>query len=200
MGFYVSHFAEHKVYMESFRTQTIRVVRLAYFENIRLDEVERALLENVLGSGNLNLSQLSKKLDEPKANVHRRIERLEEERILESQQIGRQRIVSINPAAVDKVRGALGIVPTARVLVLVSPQNASKLIDFFKPHEIYFLTTERNPNLDFENCTRRQNQNSYYVQGEAELLSDKHLPETPCGKRVLGKQHGQKKKTNRNAL
>lgn len=130
------------------------MVKLSYFESIRLDEVERALLENVLGSGNLNLSQLSKKLDEPKANVHRRIERLEEERILESQQVGRQRVVSINPAAVDRVRGALGIVPSARVLVLVSAENASKVIDFFKPHEIYFLTTERDRNLDFENCTR----------------------------------------------
>jgi DNA-binding Lrp family transcriptional regulator len=121
---------------------------------LRLDEVEKALLENVLGSGNLNVSQLSKKLDEPKANVHRRIERLEEERIIESQQVGRQRIVSINPAAVDKVRGVLGIVPSARVLVLVSQEHALKIIDFFKPHEIYFLTTKPDLNLDFENVKR----------------------------------------------
>lgn len=126
----------------------------SYFENLRLDEVEKALLENVLGSGNLNVSQLSKKLDEPKANVHRRIERLEEERILESQQVGRQRIVSINPAAVDKVRGVLGIVPSARLLVLVSREHALKIIDFFKPHEIYFLTTKPDLNLDFENVKR----------------------------------------------
>jgi len=119
-----------------------------------LDDVEKALLENVLGSGNLNLSQLSKKLEEPKANVHRRIERLEEEKILESQQVGRQRIVSINPAAVDRVRGALGLVPSARVLVLVSIENASKVIDFFKPHEIYFLTTEKAHKLDIGNCTK----------------------------------------------
>lgn len=123
-------------------------------ENLRLDEVEKALLENVLGSGNLNVSQLSKKLDEPKTNVHRRIERLEEERIIESQQIGRQRIISISPAAVDKVRGVLGIVPSARVLVLVSQEHAMKIIDFFKPHEIYFLTTKPDINLDFANVNR----------------------------------------------
>jgi DNA-binding Lrp family transcriptional regulator len=121
---------------------------------MRLDEVEKALLENVLQSGNLNVSQLSKKLDEPKANVHRRIERLEEERIIESQQMGRQRIVSINPAAVDKVRGVLGIVPSARVLILVSQEHASKIIDFFKPHEIYFLTTNPDASLGFENVNR----------------------------------------------
>jgi DNA-binding Lrp family transcriptional regulator len=126
----------------------------SYLENLRLDEVEKALLENVLGSGNLNVSQLSKKLDEPKANVHRRIERLEEERILESQQVGRQRIVSINPAAVDKVRGVLGIVPSARVLVLVSQEHALKMINFFKPHEIYFLTTKPDLNLNFENVKK----------------------------------------------
>lgn len=130
------------------------MTQFSYLENLRLDEVEKALLENVLGSGNLNVSQLSKKLDEPKANVHRRIERLEEERIIESQQIGRQRIVSINPAAVDRVRGALGIVPSARVLVLVSQEHALKIIDFFKPHEIYFLTTKTDLNLDYENVKR----------------------------------------------
>jgi DNA-binding MarR family transcriptional regulator len=123
-------------------------------ENVRLDDVEKALLENVLQSGNLNLSQLSKKLDQPKANVHRRIERLEEERIIESQQMGRQRIISINPAAVDKVRGVLGIVPSARVLILVSQEHASKVIEFFKPHEIYFLTTDPDLNVGFENVKR----------------------------------------------
>jgi DNA-binding MarR family transcriptional regulator len=125
-----------------------------YSENLRLDEVERALLENVLHTGNLNLSQLSRKLDEPKANVHRRIERLEEERIIESQQIGRQRIISITPAAVDKVRGVLGIVPSARVLVLISQEHALKIIDFFKPHEIYFLTTNCEADLKFENVKK----------------------------------------------
>jgi DNA-binding MarR family transcriptional regulator len=125
-----------------------------YSENLRLDEVERALLENVLHTGNLNLSQLSRKLDEPKANVHRRIERLEEERIIESQQMGRQRIISITPAAVDKVRGVLGIVPSARVLVLISQEHALKIIDFFKPHEIYFLTTNCEADLKFENVKK----------------------------------------------
>ena len=125
-----------------------------YSENLRLDDVERALLENVLHTGNLNVSQLSKKLDEPKANVHRRIERLEEERIIESQQIGRQRIISITPAAVDKVRGILGIVPSARVLVLVSQEHAPKIIDFFKPHETYFLTTNAEASLNLENVRK----------------------------------------------
>lgn len=118
---------------------------------MRLDELERALLENILQFRNLNLSQLSKRLGEPKANVHRRIKRLEEERIIESQQIGRQRILSVNPAAVDKVRGFLGIVPSARVLILVSKEHASKIIDYFKPHEIYFLTTNPDIDLNFEN-------------------------------------------------
>jgi len=123
---------------------------VSHLDNLRLDDVEKALLENVLNSGNLNLSQISKKIDEPKANVHRRIERLEDERIIESQLVGRQRVVSINPAAVDKVRGALGIVPSARVLVVVSQEHALKIIDFFKPHEIYFLTTNPDLNLRFE--------------------------------------------------
>jgi DNA-binding Lrp family transcriptional regulator len=127
---------------------------LSYLDTLRLDEVEKALLENVLGSANLNLSQLSKRLDEPKANVHRRIERLEDRRIIESQLVGRQRLISINPAAVDKVRGALGIVPSARVLVMVSQEQALKIIDFFKPHEIYYLTTNPDSNLEFENVTK----------------------------------------------
>jgi DNA-binding Lrp family transcriptional regulator len=127
---------------------------MSHLDSLRLDEVEKALLENVLNSGNLNLSQISKKLDEPKANVHRRIERLEDERIIESQLVGRQRVVSINPAAVDRVRGALGIVPSARVLVMVSQEHALKIIDFFKPHEIYFLTTNPDSNLNFENVKK----------------------------------------------
>jgi len=119
--------------------------------NIKLDEVERALLEHLIQFKEMNLSQLSRKLNEPKANVHRRVERLEDERIIESQQIGRQRVLSINPSAVDVVRGALGVVPTARVLVLVSEEHVAKIIDYFKPHEIFFLTTNSNINLQFKN-------------------------------------------------
>jgi len=123
-------------------------------DNIRFDEVERALLEQLLQCREMNLSQLSRKLSEPKANVHRRIKRLEQERIIESQQIGRQRILSINPAAVDKVRGSLGIVPSARVLVLVSTEHATKIVQFFKPHEIFFLTTSPGIDLQIENVKR----------------------------------------------
>jgi len=122
--------------------------------NMRFDELERALLENILQFRDMNLSKLSKKLGEPKANVYRRIERLEEERIIESQRIGRQRILSINPVAVDKVRGALGIVPSARVLILVSKEYALKIMEFFKPHETYFLTTNPDVDLGFENVKR----------------------------------------------
>jgi DNA-binding Lrp family transcriptional regulator len=120
-------------------------------ENIKLDELERELLENLLHFKEMNLSQLSKKMSEPKANVHRRIERLENERIIHSQQVGRQRILSINPAAADVVRGVLGVVPSARVLVLVSNQYAEKIIDYFKPHEVFFLTTNPNIELQLEN-------------------------------------------------
>jgi len=127
---------------------------LSYHENVRLDELERTLLENILHFRDLNVSKLSKKLGEPKANVHRRIKRLEEERIIESQQIGRQRILSVNPAAVDKVRGILGIVPSARVLLLVSKRHALKIINYFKPHGIYFLTTDPDIDLNFENVKR----------------------------------------------
>lgn len=123
-------------------------------DSIKFDEVERALLEHLLQCREINLSQLSRKLSEPKANVHRRIERLEEKKIIESQQIGRQRILSINPAAADKVRGALGIVPSARVLVLVSAKHAAKIIEFLKPHEIFFLTTSSDINLQIENVKR----------------------------------------------
>lgn len=126
----------------------------SFSENVRLDELEKALLENILQFRDLNVSQLSKKLGKPKANVHRRIERLEEERIIESQYIGRQRILSINPATIDKVRGVLGIVPSARVLILVSKEHALKIIDFFKPHEIYFLIINPAINLNFENAKR----------------------------------------------
>jgi len=126
----------------------------SHSDNIKLDEVERALLEQLLQCREMNLSQLSRKLSEPKTNVHRRIERLEEERIIESQQIGRQRILSINPAAVDKVRGSLGIVPSARVLVLVATEHATKIIQFFKPHEIFFLTTSPKIDLKIENVKR----------------------------------------------
>lgn len=123
-------------------------------DNIKLDGVERALLQQLLQCRDMNLSQLSRKLSEPKANVHRRIERLEEERIIESQQIGRQRILSINPAAVDKVRGSLGIVPSARVLVLVSTESAVRIVEFFKPHEVFFLTTSPDIDLQIENVKR----------------------------------------------
>lgn len=117
-------------------------------DGIKLDELEREMLEHLLQFKEMNLSQLSRKMSEPKANVHRRIERLENERIIQSQQVGRQRILSINPAAVDAVRGALGVVPSARVLVLVSKENAVKIIDYFKPHEVFFLTT--NPDVDLQ--------------------------------------------------
>jgi DNA-binding Lrp family transcriptional regulator len=117
-------------------------------DGIKLDELEREMLEHLLQFREMNLSQLSRKMSEPKANVHRRIERLENEKIIQSQQVGRQRILSINPAAVDVVRGALGVVPSARVLVLVSEEYASKIIDYFKPHEVFFLTT--NPVVDLK--------------------------------------------------
>lgn len=117
-------------------------------DGIKLDELEREMLEHLLQFKEMNLSQLSRELSEPKANVHRRIERLENERIIQSQQVGRQRILSINPAAVDAVRGALGVVPSARVLVLVSKEYAAKIIDYFKPHEVFFLTT--NPDVDLQ--------------------------------------------------
>lgn len=120
----------------------------ASLDGIKLDELEREMLEHLLQFKEMNLSQLSRKMSEPKANVHRRIERLENERIIQSQQVGRQRILSINPAAVDAVRGALGVVPSARVLVLVSKEYAVKIIDYFKPHEVFFLTT--NPDVDLQ--------------------------------------------------
>jgi len=123
----------------------------APLENIKLDGLERELLEHLLQFKEMNLSQLSRKMSEPKANVHRRIERLENERIIQSQQVGRQRILSINPAAVDAVRGALGVVPSARVLVLVSKEYAAKIIDYFKPHEVFFLTTNPDVDLQLEN-------------------------------------------------
>jgi DNA-binding MarR family transcriptional regulator len=109
------------------------------------------LLEHLLQFKEMNLSQLSKRMSEPKANVHRRIERLENEKIIRSQQVGRQRILSINPAAADVVREALGVVPSARVLVLVSKEHAMKIIDYFKPHEVFFLTTSPNIGLQLEN-------------------------------------------------
>lgn len=123
-------------------------------DGIKLDELEREMLEHLLQFKEMNLSQLSRELSEPKANVHRRIERLENERIIQSQQVGRQRILSINPAAVDVVRGALGVVPSARVLVLVSKEYAAKIIDYFKPHEVFFLTTNSDVDLQLENVKR----------------------------------------------
>jgi DNA-binding Lrp family transcriptional regulator len=123
-------------------------------DSIKLDEVEKALLEHLMQFKEMNLSELSRKLSEPKANIHRRVERLEHERIIESQQIGRQRVLSINPAAVDTVRGALGVVPAARVLVLVSEEHAAKIIDYFKPHEIFFLTTNPDADLRLEKVKR----------------------------------------------
>jgi DNA-binding Lrp family transcriptional regulator len=125
-----------------------RIGLFASSDGIKLDELEREMLEHLLQFKEMNLSQLSRELSEPKANVHRRIERLENERIIQSQQVGRQRILSINPAAVDAVRGALGVVPSARVLVLVSKEYAAKIIDYFKPHEVFFLTT--NPDVDLQ--------------------------------------------------
>jgi DNA-binding transcriptional ArsR family regulator len=127
-----------------------------YSDNIKLDEVEKALLENLIEFKEMNLSEISRRLSEPKANVHRRVERLEEERIIESQQVGRQRILSINPAAIDKVRGALGVVPALRVLVLVSKEYATKIIDHFKPHETFFLTTDPDAEVKLENVKRIQ--------------------------------------------
>lgn len=127
-----------------------------YSGNIKLDDVEKALLENLIEFKEMNLSELSRRLSEPKTNVHRRVERLEEERIIESQQIGRQRVLSINPAAIDKVRGVLGVVPASRVLVLVSKEHATKIMDYFKPHETFFLTTDADAELKLENVKRIQ--------------------------------------------
>jgi len=55
---------------------------------------------------------------------------------------------------VDKVRGVLGVVPSARILVLVSRSHAKELVEYFKPHEIVFLTTKRNLELKFENVRK----------------------------------------------
>lgn len=123
-------------------------------EDVRLDDLERALLERIFQSKEINVSQLSKKLGQPKANVHRRLERLEEEKIIKSHHLGRQRILSLDPSAVDKVRGVLGIVPSTRVLVLVSRSHAKELMEFVKPHETVFLTTKPNLELKFENVRK----------------------------------------------
>jgi len=146
---FVPLFPKHKVYKRQNLTYLKKGTNLfASPDGIKLDELEREMLEHLLQFKEMNLSQLSRKMSEPKANVHRRIERLENEKIIQSQQVGRQRILSINPAAVDVVRGALGVVPSARVLVLVSEEYASKIIDYFKPHEVFFLTT--NPAVDLK--------------------------------------------------
>ena len=122
--------------------------------DIQFDNLEKALLGHIFQSKEINVSQLSKELGQPKANVHRRIERLENERIIKSHHMGRQRILSLDPSAVDKVRGVLGVVPSARILVLVSRSHAKELVEYFKPHEIVFLTTKRNLELKFENVRK----------------------------------------------
>ena len=119
-----------------------------FSESHKFDDLERAVLQSILESREINISQISAKLGEPKANVHRRVQHLEDERIINSQYIGRQRLVSLNPAAIDRVRGAIGIVPAARVLALVSSRHAKDLFAYFKPHETIFLTTE--PEIELE--------------------------------------------------
>lgn len=149
-----------------------------YSDNIKLDDVERAMLENLIEFKEMNLSQLSRRLSEPKANIHRRVERLEEGRIIESQQIGRQRVLSINPAAIDKVRGTLGVVPDSRVLVLVSKEYATKVMEYFKPHETFFLTTDPDAELKLENVKRielPENLRACYERIHAFIREEKSL-------------------------
>ena len=126
----------------------------SYGVNAPFDELERVVLQNILESKEINISQLSEKIGESKANVYRRIEHLEDEQILKSRHLGRQRIVSINPAAIDDIRGALGIVPSGRVLALVAESHAKELIEYFKPHETILLTTKTDPEFNLSNVRR----------------------------------------------
>jgi DNA-binding Lrp family transcriptional regulator len=126
----------------------------SYGVNMPFDDLEKTVLQYILESKEINISQLSEKIGESKANVYRRIEHLEDEQILKSRHLGRQRIVSINPAAIDDVRGVLGIVPSGRVLVLVAESHAKELVEYFKPHETILLTTSPDLELDMPNVRR----------------------------------------------
>jgi len=126
----------------------------AYSGNAPFDDLEREVLQNILESKEINISQLSERIGEAKANVYRRIEHLEDEEIVRSRHLGRQRIVSINPSAIDDVRSALGIVPSGRVLALVAGSHAKELAEYFKPHEILLLTTKSDINIDIPNVRK----------------------------------------------
>jgi len=123
---------------------------------LQLDDLEKTALSKVLELKEVNISRLSEALGSPKANVFRRVERLEGMEILTSRYEGRQRMVSINPASADDVRTILGVVPSKRTLILVSDRSARKLVDYFRPDEVIFLTVEGlyanpDPNLGFSN-------------------------------------------------
>ncbi|MEM2904259.1 MAG: helix-turn-helix domain-containing protein [Candidatus Bathyarchaeia archaeon] len=109
---------------------------------LQLDDLEKTALSKILELKEVNVSRLSAAVGSPKANVFRRVERLEEMEILTSRYEGRQRMVSLNPASADDVRAILGIVPSKRTLILVSDRSAQKLIDYFKPDEVILLTVE----------------------------------------------------------
>ena len=126
----------------------------SYSGNAPFDDLEREVLQNILESKEINISQLSEKIGEAKANVFRRIEHLEDEEIVRSRHLGRQRIVSINPSAIDDVRSALGIVPSGRVLALVAGSHVKELVEYFKPHEIILLTTKSDLNIDVPNVRK----------------------------------------------
>ena len=112
------------------------------------------MLQSILESREINITQISAKLGEPKANIHRRVEHLEDEMIIDSKYVGRQRLLSMNPAAIDKIRGTLGVVPTARVLTLVSSRHAKELYEYFKPHETVLLTTDPVIELEIPNVRK----------------------------------------------
>ena len=123
---------------------------------LQLDDLEKTALSKILELKEVNISRLSEAVGSPKANVFRRVERLEEMEILTSRYEGRQRMVSINPASADDVRTILGVVPSKRTLILVSDRSARKLVDYFRPDEVIFLTVEGlyanpDPNLGFSN-------------------------------------------------
>lgn len=109
---------------------------------LHLDDLEKTALSKILELKEVNISRLSQAMGSPKANVFRRVERLEEMEILTSRYEGRQRKVSINPASADDVRTILGVVPSKRTLILVSERSARRLIDYFKPDEVIFLAVQ----------------------------------------------------------
>jgi len=104
-----------------------------------LRDRDQAILATLAREGSMNLSKLTKELGQPMGSVYRSVERLETKDLLESWRRGRERLISLSPRRLSEVRASIGLLPSLRVLVVVSDVDLPVLKKAFKPDQVVML-------------------------------------------------------------